>query len=87
MGKNEKTVIPRYFLCEGKVIEFPDEKSLLDWVETYTNNNPGKGLSVTDATQRTLVVLGNEIPLKTSVENVTKEVSVPVLKIELGEAK
>ena len=82
-----KEMIPRFYLVEGQILEFSDEKTLLDWIQAYTDNNPGKGLSVTDATKRVLVVLGNEVQLKTSVENQTKQVEVPVLKIELGNVK
>ena len=88
MGKNEKTVIPRYFLSDGNILEFSCKEELEKWMSDYVEKNPGKGLSLEGTgTRRTTVILGNEVSLKSEVVTETRSVETQVLKVELGEIK
>lgn len=85
MVKNE--VLQRYYLIDGNVLEFSNKEALEQWIQDYINKNPGKGLAIPEGTKRTMVVLGNEVGLKTEVIKEIQQVEVQKLKVELGGVK
>lgn len=79
-----KESIERYFLLDGNVLQFSSKDDLEKWVQNYLDENPGKGLGLPEGTKRTMIILGNEVSIKTEVVTATKEIEVHTLKVEVG---
>jgi len=83
--KNES--LQRYFLIDGNVLEFASKTDLEQWVQEFTDKNPGKGLTIPEGTKRTMVIIGNEVVLSTEIVTETQQIEVKKLKVELGGIK